>query len=640
MSPAHQKSLADPDATRAAAWFLDNSPQAFVTLRNGAVRWVNGTWTAATGWTSAQTLDHPYARFVHGDDQAAVNAELEALAPGSRTVFACRLAARSRGFLWVRHMVARAEDGSCQMILRDITIERQREADNEEARRVMAMVRTAAGVNVCRYDAETQSFEVDPDFTNHPDHNASRRMTQSSALSSVHPEDVPRVHPLWRHSVETGEPGAADFRTPSDVPGEWRHLRLTWQGAQRRSNGLYDLLCIAQDITEITEARDAAVRGEASAKAAGETKTLFLANISHEVRTPMNGVLGLLHLLKSDPPRTERRSLVEQALAAGHGLSDLLNDIIDFADVEAGRLELACEPVDPIEQLQSVAAMFRPQIEAKHLRLNLETALDIGWVAADPARMRKILFHLIGNAVKFTNAGRIDVRLSAFGEGEARRVRMEVADTGVGIAPQAKEGLFEKFNQGDSSLTRRYGGPGLGLAVSKRLAEQMDGSVGFDSELGKGSTFWVEISAPSAVAPDKTQDADDQDWLAGVRVLIVEDNATNRLVATKMLRAMGAEVVTAENGLMGVTAMETQQFDLVFMDIQMPVMDGVEATRRIRSLPGAKGAVPIVATTANVLPQQLDDYRRSGINGVVAKPISPAALLAEVARVAAETEAA
>ncbi|MGH6971095.1 MAG: ATP-binding protein, partial [Caulobacteraceae bacterium] len=389
-------------------------------------------------------------------------------------------------------------------------------------------------------------------------------------------------------------------------------------------------------ITEIAEARDAALRGEVAARAADEAKSRFLANISHEIRTPMNGVLGILHLIKADPPRPERQKLVEQALAAGLALSELLNDIVDFSDAEAGRLELAAEPVDPAEQLASVVALFRPEADAKGLALTTEAAADVGWVAADPARLRKLFFHLVGNAVKFTHSGRIVARLSASGEGEARRLRLEVEDTGVGVAPDARDSIFRQFTQSDSSVTRRYGGPGLGLAVTRSLARSMGGDVGFDSEPGRGSTFWVEATAPAAAAPAARSGDAGGDWLAGVRVLVVEDNPTNRLVASRMLGLLGAHVVTAENGAEGVAAVEQADFDLVFMDIQMPVMDGVEATRRIRALAAPqKRRVPIVATTANVMPDQLAAYRQNGIDGVVAKPISPAALLTEVARIAA-----
>jgi CheY-like chemotaxis protein len=207
-----------------------------------------------------------------------------------------------------------------------------------------------------------------------------------------------------------------------------------------------------------------------------------------------------------------------------------------------------------------------------------------------------------------------------------------VVDTGIGISPESQAGLFKQFSQLDPSSTRRFGGPGLGLVITRKLAKMMGGEVHFVSAKGQGSTFWVEVSAPVSDPPAAAET--EQGWLAGLRVLVVEDNPTNRLVATSMLGQLGAEVEIAEDGAEGVAAVERADFDLIFMDIQMPVMDGVEATRRIRAMPEPKGLVPIVATTANVMPEQLAAYRLSGINGVVAKPISPTTLLAEVARIA------
>jgi PAS domain S-box-containing protein len=380
------------------------------------------------------------------------------------------------------------------------------------------------------------------------------------------------------------------------------------------------------------------IRLEQAALAAADAKARFLANMSHEIRTPMNGVIGILHLLSGEPSREERRRLVAEALASGVGLSDLLNDIIDYSDVESGRLEIFCEPLDPVAELESVMALVRAKAVKKGLDLRAPRPKSAGWVMGDPARLRKIFFHLIGNAVKFTEQGSVTATLSMIGEGEAQCLRLEVVDTGVGIAKDLHADLFKRFSQGDGSSTRRFGGPGLGLAVSKRLAEMMGGGVGFASVQGQGSTFWVEAPAP-ACARSREAAAEDA-WLSGLKVLVVEDHPTNRLVATRMLGQLGAEVETADDGAQGVASVERTDFDLIFMDIQMPVMDGVEATRRIRAMTAPKCHVPIVATTANVMPAQLLAYRQCGINGVVAKPISPSALLAEVARVAGGSEAA
>jgi CheY-like chemotaxis protein len=256
----------------------------------------------------------------------------------------------------------------------------------------------------------------------------------------------------------------------------------------------------------------------------------------------------------------------------------------------------------------------------------------LGWMAIDPVRLRQMLFNLVGNAVKFTLEGHVEVRLSAHGDGAAQRLRVEIEDTGVGIAREAQEALFQRFTQADGSTTRKFGGSGLGLSISRALAELMDGDVGLSSTPGIGSTFWFEVAAPSCEAAD-CEGEDDQRWLDGLRVLVVEDNPTNRLIATKMLENLGASVEIAEDGAVGVEAVKRSVFDLIFMDVQMPVMDGVTATRTIRSLPGEVGRTPIIAMTANALSHQVESYLAAGMNGSVSKPLSPATLLAELARI-------
>jgi signal transduction histidine kinase len=629
-----QQKLVSIGAVQASTWFLQNSLDAFVGVRHGKIGWANDTWTALTGWSHALTVGRGYADFLAAEQSDGILAEVERLPFQGKAVFTHQIAARSRGWLWMRCHAVRGGDGWVLMILRDVTADHQREIDNEQARSVAALVRETAGVRTWRYDAEEDRYEIDPDFTDHVGRGDGNVRTGESQRQLIHRDDIEAVMAQWWASIATGAPGEAEYRLRYGADPRWRRTRAAWRGLRCRPSGRWDILGVSADITAIAEARDAALSGERAARAATEAKSRFLANISHEIRTPMNGVLGVLHLIKSEPPYAERQALVDRALAAGVGLADLLGDIIDFSDVEAGRLELAAEPTDPAAELASIVAMLRPQAEAKGVALSARARRDIGWVAADPARLRKLIFHLVGNAVKFTEEGRIDARLSAKGVGEARRLRLSVSDSGVGVAPEAETALFEGFTQADGSLTRRYGGPGLGLAMTRRLARLMGGDVGFERRAGGGSRFWVEIAAPAAAAP-AAQAPGGGDLLAGLRVLVVEDNATNRLVATHMLGRLGAEVDVAENGAIGVEAAARTDYDLIFMDIQMPVMDGVEATRRIRALPPPKGRTPIVATTANVMPEQLASYRASGIDGVVAKPISPAALLSEVARLAA-----
>jgi CheY-like chemotaxis protein/anti-sigma regulatory factor (Ser/Thr protein kinase) len=323
--------------------------------------------------------------------------------------------------------------------------------------------------------------------------------------------------------------------------------------------------------------------------------------------------------------------MLEEALSCGQMLAELLNDVIDFSKIEAGRLEMAAEPLDPRALVEGVARLLRPQAEAKGLALEVEAGAELGWVRADPVRLRQALFNLIGNAVKFTLKGQVLIRANLRPGADGPVLRLEVADTGVGIPEAVQPRIFQRFDQGDASTTRRFGGSGLGLAITQRLAEMMGGAVGFASTEGVGSVFWLEVAAPPAEAVTPEAEVAGA-YLDGLRVLVVEDNSTNRMIATKLLENLGASVETAADGLLGVEAAGRGAFDLILMDVQMPGIDGLEAARRIRALGGALATIPIVALTANVLSHQRQTYLEAGMDGVVGKPISPSSLLAEIAR--------
>ncbi|MBP8247921.1 MAG: response regulator, partial [Phenylobacterium sp.] len=283
------------------------------------------------------------------------------------------------------------------------------------------------------------------------------------------------------------------------------------------------------------------------------------------------------------------------------------------------------------EALDNVIALLAGQARAKGVALRRETAGRDLWISADPVRLRQAMFNLLGNAIKFTHQGHVTARLAVTAAADGQRhVRLEVEDTGIGIAPDAQPHLFERFRQAESSTARRFGGSGLGLSITRALAQMMGGDISFTSTQGQGSTFRLDFDAPAAVA--LVDQALDDGLLEGVRILLVEDNPTNRLVARTLLTRLGAQVAEAEDGLVGLNAARDGGFDLILMDVQMPNMDGVEATRAIRALPGIVAQIPIIGLTANVMIHQQAAYRAAGMNGVVAKPISVGALIGEIAR--------
>jgi PAS domain S-box-containing protein len=628
----------------AARWFFQNSDDLFVVMRRGVVVWVNPTWTKLTGWEADEILGRPFTHFSHPDEAELIDEAVRKLQDEGQSSAEHRVLAKSGEWLWFRSRSTRPEEGAALIVSQHITHERQRDETREMTRRANQLLRTAAGIFAWRFDPDAGIYTVDPDLsrphvegapaTVHED--GSRTMTLEAMTSQIHPDDRAPLFEAFNRTIETGEEHVAAYRHWYPEGNLWATLRTAWRGMRQLPSGKWEVFGITHDMTEVAMARDAAISGKRAAQAAAEAKAQFLANMSHEIRTPMNGVLGVLHLLKREALSESGQALLDEALGCGSMLAELLNDIIDFSKIEAGRLELSPEPVDAAAILTGVTNLLRAEAEAKGLYLRTVITPDVGWVSIDPVRLRQVLFNLIGNAVKFTLAGGVEVRLTVAGEDAEQRLRIEVEDTGVGIPDEAHDTLFERFHQADGSTTRRFGGSGLGLAITERLAGLMGGSIDFRSREGVGSMFWVQLPAP-VTQPTVAAETPLTPLLEGLKVLVVEDNGTNRLIATKMLEHLGAAVETAENGLEGVEAVRRSNFDLIFMDVQMPVMDGVEATRCIRGMSGPMSRAPIIAMTANALAHQQASYITAGMHGAVAKPLSPAALVDEISAVLGAT---
>jgi len=369
-----------------------------------------------------------------------------------------------------------------------------------------------------------------------------------------------------------------------------------------------------------------------AARAASDAKSAFLATMSHEIRTPLNGVLGMAQAMANDPLPPVQRERLNVVREAGEALLVLLNDLLDLSKIEAGKLLLEDGIVD-IARIAAVAkAAFEALAHEKNLRFTLDVAPEaLGAWRGDPARVRQVLYNLISNAVKFTDQGEVRVTVARSDE----HLVLSVADTGAGIAPAARARLFSKFEQADASMTRRFGGTGLGLAICRELVTIMGGEIEVESILGQGATFTVRLPLQRAplqadlrpeAAPLAVSSA------AGLRVLAAEDNVMNQLVLRTLLMQVGIEPRMVANGEEAVEAWERANWDLILMDVQMPVMDGPTATRAIREAEQAGGRprTPIIALTANAMAHHAEEYTAAGMDAVASKPINLPVLLATI----------
>jgi signal transduction histidine kinase/CheY-like chemotaxis protein/HPt (histidine-containing phosphotransfer) domain-containing protein len=484
-------------------------------------------------------------------------------------------------------------------------------------------------------------------------------------LGKIHPDDQGRIDGVFLRA-RTGAWFDERYRVRRDVDSwAWVHTRVV-AGRDGHAGASIDITVATDGELQLAEARDAAVE-------TSRLKSEFLANMSHEIRTPLNGVIGMATLLLDSPLNRDQRDQVVTLRTAGEHLLGLVNDILDFSKVETGKLELESTEFELLDVIHDVVSLHSSAAFDKGLRLRIDTDASLPRrVTGDQARLRQVLTNLVGNAIKFTEQGSVTIRLTSEGR-NSNVVRFEVVDTGAGIAPESLEKIFDPFVQADASTTRRFGGTGLGLPISRRLAEAMGGVLSVDSKLDVGSTFWftvpfdgpadstldanVELDRHRSIdvqidvqaepvdehEPVEAERADEQapptalvaaadgtvaKRIPGTRgrVLVVEDNPINQKVAIGFLTHLGWEVDVAGDGLQGVEAATSSEYDVILMDCQMPRMDGYEATARIRARQGSERRIPIIALTAAAMPGDRQRCVDAGMDDYLSKPVDIARL--------------
>ena len=429
---------------------------------------------------------------------------------------------------------------------------------------------------------------------------------------------------------------SAEHRMPGD----------RWLRVEDRRTAQGGIVSVVTDITEMKRSAQALAEAKDAAEQANRAKSEFLANMSHEIRTPLNGVIGLTQALARTDLDPGQREMLDLIQSSGETLKTLLSDILDLARVESGRLEIADEPFDLGRAIHEAAQLYGAPAQEKGLQFFVEIDPEAAvWVRGDVVRLKQVLTNLVSNAVKFTTNGFVSLTASVGHSSDGARVlRFTVEDTGVGFDAAAKARLFTRFEQADGTITRRFGGTGLGLAICRQLADMLGGSLDCESEPGGGSAFILTlpmVPAERPVAQAVAVNAPAEPGARRTRVLIADDHPTNRKVVELILSAAAVDLTSVEDGAEALAAVKEQAFDLILMDMQMPVMDGLTAVREVRLHEAAAGAkrTPIVMLTANALPDHIAAGQAAGADRHLAKPFDAAELLALVGELGGEGRA-
>jgi PAS domain S-box-containing protein len=620
------------ELARVGHWRLD--------LRTKEVHWSDEVFrTHGQPSTYRPTLETGFAAYLPADRERVAAAVDKCIADGTPFAFDARITRPDGAIRDVAShgQCERGEDGTVSAIVgvfRDVT--ETKDAERERARLLerITLATQIAGVGIWDWDIATGTVDFDAMMFALYGHSArASAPTYDAWLALLHDEDRARAHEELGLAVA----GAATLDTEFRVVwpnGEVHHLRALATRVCDDNGNVKRIVGTNWDVTEVRrlaeqvqcekerllETIDLWTSAKYAADEANRAKSDFLARMSHEIRTPMNGIIGLTALVLETDLDPDQHRYMTHLHAVGRSLLLIINDILDFSKIEAGKVTFESIALRPRAVVDAALAMIGAEAQAKGIAIDVAFAHDVPtWVSGDPTRLGQVLLNLLTNALKFTDTGTIGVTVANAGPDAPDTLRFTIRDSGIGIPIDRQPELFEDFKQVGTSTTRLYGGTGLGLAICRRLVAAMHGTIGLMSTPGRGSTFWFTAYLP---ATGPAHEATPPTPLSSSRrVLVVEDNEVNQIVVEGLLKRDGHSVVLASDGAQALAALARESFDLVLMDMQMPVMDGIEATRAIRALPGRARTIPIIALTANAMTEEVERCRVAGMNDHLAKPL-------------------
>lgn len=603
-------------------------------LRKGST-FYSRQWKAMLGYEGEEISDSmsEWLDRLHPDDRDRVESELQALQQrGARDQYEgeYRIRHKNGEWLWMLGRGRVIEYMPDRLPIRmigtqtDITDLKHAEKQLAMLNERMQLAMRAGGIGIWEIDFENKTIIWDDRMNEiYGLEHGSFKGDLAEWMSYIAPEDKKRLIPQWENQ-KLDEPIMEGEFQVTWRNGETRYLHALARTIRDREGRLLRALGTSADITARRADRDQLAKAKEEAERASVAKSQFLAIMSHELRTPMTGVLGLADLIWLDPQLSESsRRYVDMMRKSARSLLTILDDILDFSKIDAQKLVLENIDCNPRAVLSDVIDLMRPSASTRGNVLNVSISQLPDHASGDPTRLRQVLYNLIGNAIKFTEAGRIEVRVVGVTEGDHIELRFEISDTGIGMSEEQVAGLFNPFFQADASTTRRFGGTGLGLAISKRLVEAMGGDIQVESQVGQGSTFRfnVFLRRPQfSVLEPEAEIAKPFAATKAARILLAEDNEVSRVLIVAMLEYMGYQAEAVQNGVEAVAAVAAGDFDLVLMDMQMPEMDGPTATRNIRMLPG-KENLPIIGMSADALAEHRDEHVNAGLNAYVTKPV-------------------